>query len=97
MYQVPAGFRKRAAHFYTEQQLVSEGSDAWAKGNIDKFGQLMFELGNSAFYQKEKGIPEMKFIFDILQNTDGVYGARPRGAGFCGAVIGLIDPSQKKL
>ena len=38
----------------------------------------------------------MKLIFDILQETDGVYGARPSGAGFRGAVMGLIEPSKKE-
>lgn len=56
----------------------------------------MFESGNSSFYQQEIGIPEMKLIFDILQETDGVFGARPSDAGFRGAVIGLIDPSKKE-
>lgn len=37
----------------------------------------------------------MKLIFDILQESKGVYGARPSGAGFRRAVIGLIDPVYK--
>lgn len=57
----------------------------------------MFESGNSSFYKQETGIPEMKLIFGILQETEGVYGAHPSGAGFRGAVIGLIDPSKKTI
>lgn len=94
--QLPDRFRKRAAHFYTEQKRVLKGAEAYGKGDIDIFGQLMFESGNSSFYQQETGIPEMKLIFDILQETDGVYGAGPSGAGFRGAVIGLIDLSKKE-
>ena len=93
--QLPDRFRKRAAHIYTEQERVLRGAEAYAKGDIENFGQLMFESGNSSFYQQETGIPEMKLIFDILQETDGVYGARSSGAGFRGAVIGLINPSKK--
>lgn len=93
--QIPARFAKRAAHYYTEQARVLEGSKAYAQGNIEKFGQIMFESGNSSFYQQESGIPEMKTIFDILQNAEGVYGARPSGAGYRGAVIGLINPAYK--
>lgn len=95
--QLPERFRKRAAHFYTEQERVLAGAEAYAKGDIEQFGQLMFESGNSSFYQQETGIPEMKCIFDILEETEGVYGARPSGAGFRGAAIGLVDPSKKEV
>lgn len=42
------------------------------------------------------GIPEMKCIFDILQDSYGVYGAWPSGADFRIAIIGLVDPIQKE-
>lgn len=89
-------FRKRAAHYYTEQERVKLGAEAWANGDLKAFGQLMFESGHSSFYQQESGIPEMETIFDTLRNTDGVYGARPSGAGYRGAVIGLINPEYKE-
>ncbi|MGP6146552.1 GHMP family kinase ATP-binding protein [Jeotgalibaca sp. A122] len=94
--QLPERLRKRAAHYYTEQKRVSEGAKAWAAGDIEKFGQLMFESGESSFYQYESGIPEMQSIFYILKECKGVYGARPSGAGYRGAVIGLIDPNYKE-
>jgi len=93
--EIPVRFQKRAAHFYTEQDRVLQGAKAWEDGDIEQFGQLMFESGNSSFFQQESGIPEMKTIFDILKKSEGVYGARPSGAGYRGAVIGLIDPAYK--
>jgi len=92
---IPERFQKRAAHFYTEQDRVLQGAKAWGEGDIEQFGQLMFESGDSSFFQQESGIPEMKTIFDILRKSEGVYGARPSGAGYRGAVIGLIDPAYK--
>ena len=94
--QLPERFRKRAAHYYTEQARVEKGVQAWAEGDLHTFGQLMFESGESSFYQYESGIPEMKSIFYILKDCPGVYGARPSGAGYRGAVIGLIDPAYKE-
>ncbi|QGS37390.1 hypothetical protein FOB80_07850 [Aerococcus viridans] len=94
--QLPEHFRKRATHFYTEQSRVLKGAKAWAKGVTEEFGQLMFESGYSPFYQQETGIEEMKTIFDILKNEEGVYGARPSGAGFRRAVIGLVDSAYKE-
>ena len=93
--QIPVRFRKRAAHFYTEQQRVQDGAKAWAEGNLEKFGQYMWESGESSFYQYESGIQEMMSIYYILRECKGVYGARPSGAGYRGAVIGLIDPAYK--
>jgi len=92
---IPERFQKRAAHFYTEQDRVLQGAKAWGEGDIEQFGQLMFESGDSSFFQQESGIPEMKTIFDILRKSEGVYGARPSGAGYRGAVIGLVDPAYK--
>lgn len=94
--ELPERFRKRAAHFFTEQARVQEGEKAWAEGDIETFGRLMFESGESSFYQYESGIPEMKSIYYILRECKGVYGARPSGAGYRGAVIGLIDPAYKE-
>lgn len=56
----------------------------------------MFESGESSFYQYESGIPETKTIYDILRSCEGVYGARPSGAGYRGAVIGLVNPAYKE-
>lgn len=89
-------FCKRATHFYTEQERVEKGAEAWAKGDLETFGQLMFESGHSSFYQQESGIPEMETIYNILKDTEGVYGARPSGAGYRGAVIGLVNPDFKE-
>ncbi|MFV8765449.1 galactokinase [Aerococcus urinaeequi] len=59
-------FRKRATHSYTEQDRVEKGAEAWANGDIETFGQLMFESGHSSFYQQESGIPEMEILSIIF-------------------------------
>lgn len=38
----------------------------------------------------------METIYNILKETEGVYGARPSGAGYRGAVIGLVNPEFKE-
>ena len=63
--QLPERFRKRAAHFYTEQARVLKGAKAWEKGDIKEFGQLMFESGHSSFYQQETGIAEIKDKYEV--------------------------------
>lgn len=90
-------FRKRAAHSYSEQERVKLGAETWSRRELEAFGQLMFESGHNSFYQKESGIPEMETIFNILRETEGLYGARPSGEGYRGEVIGLINPEYKML
>ncbi len=93
---LPGRFGRRAKHFYTEQARVLKGKEAWAQGDIATFGELMFESSDSTFNNYETGIPEMATIIDVLRESDGVYGARPSGAGFRGSVIGLVDPAYKE-
>ncbi|MGO4943068.1 GHMP family kinase ATP-binding protein [Ruoffia tabacinasalis] len=93
---LPGRFGRRAEHFYTEQARVLKGKEAWAKGDLTAFGQLMYESSDSTFNNYETGIPEMATIMDILKKTEGVYGARPSGAGFRGSIIGLVDPAHKE-
>ena len=93
--QVPGKFQKRADHYYTEQQRVHAGVEAWRNGDLETFGQLMFESGASSIHQYESGCPELITIYNILKETTGVYGARFSGAGYRGCCVGLIDPAYK--
>ncbi len=92
---LPGRFGRRAEHFYTEQARVQKGIEAWSNGDVETFGQLMFESADSTFNNYETGIPEMATILDVLRKSEGVYGARPSGAGFRGSVIGLVNPEHK--
>lgn len=92
---LPGRFGRRTEHFYTEQARVQKGIEAWSNGDVETFGQLMFESADSTFNNYETGIPEMATILDVLRKSEGVYGARPSGAGFRGSVIGLVNPEYK--
>lgn len=94
--KVPGRFKKRLDHFFTEQERVKKGVEAWKAGDIITFGELMFESGDSSIYQYECGCPELITIFEILKDCKGVYGARFSGAGYRGCCIGLIDPDYKE-
>lgn len=94
--KMPERFRKRARHFFTENQRVKEGITAWKNGDLYAFGQLMFESGESSIYNYECGCPELITLYNSLRSTQGVYGARFSGAGYRGCCIGLIDPSYSE-
>lgn len=93
--RLPENWRKRADHFFGERQRVKDGVKAWKKGDIDKFGQLMFESGRSSIELYETGSENLKDLQDIFESVDGIYGGRFSGAGFNGSSIALVNPDKK--
>jgi len=91
--RLPENWAKRAEHWYSEFDRVEKGAEAWKVGDIETFGRLSFESGNSSVFNFETGSPELKTLFDIMKQTDGIYGGRFSGAGFKGCCMALIDPS----
>jgi len=94
--RLPDNWRKRAEHWYTEQERVMAGAEAWRKGDIEEYGRLSFQSGNSSIYNWETGSPELKSLYDIMTRTDGIYGGRFSGAGFKGCCMALIDPAYRE-
>ncbi len=93
-HQIPGRFRRRAEHFFSESNRVRRGVDAWRSGDVELFGRLMNESGQSSVENYECGSPELVSLFEILKTTPGVYGSRFSGAGFRGFCIALADPSR---
>jgi len=91
----PKRFRKRAEHFYSECGRVKQGVNAWQKGDIHALGRLIFDSCDSSINKYECGSPELIAIYNIMRETDGIYGGRFSGAGFKGACICLLDPTKK--
>lgn len=91
--RLPENFAKRAEHWYTEYQRVEKGAEAWRRGDLEEYGRLSFESGNSSIYNWETGSPELKTLYEIMTQTDGIYGGRFSGAGFKGCCMALIDPA----
>ena len=94
---LPENWRKRADHFYSENARVISGINAWKNGNIEKFGNLIFESGRSSIELYETGSSNLKDLQDIFENTDGIYGGRFSGAGFNGSSIALVDPQKEDI
>ena len=91
--RLPETFRKRAQHFYSEQERVEQGVQAWRKGDIDACGDAIRRSGESSINNWETGSEELKALSEIILRQDGVYGARFSGAGFKGCCMALFDPS----
>ena len=91
--KLPENWAKRAEHWYTEFLRVQKGAECWRKGDIEGYGKLSFESGRSSIYNYETGSPELKTLYEIMTQTDGIYGGRFSGAGFKGCCMALIDPA----
>lgn len=94
--KLPEVWVKRAEHYYSEFDRVIKGAEAWKNGDIETFGKLCFESGYSSIYNWETGCPELIELYNILTQTDGVYGGRFSGAGFKGCSMAIIDPSLEE-
>ena len=94
--RLPANWRKRAEHYYSENERVKQGVAAWRAGDMARFGRIIFESGNSSINSYEAGSQELKALHEIALRTDGVYGGRFSGAGFKGCYMALIDPAYRE-
>lgn len=94
--KLPTSWAKRAEHWYTEFDRVEKGVKLWEQGDLEGFGKLIFESGLSSIENYETGSSELKKIYDIMTNTQGIYGGRFSGAGFKGCCMALINPQYKE-
>lgn len=90
--KLPDNWRKRAEHWYSEFERVEKAAEAWRTGDIDTYGRLSFESGESSITMWETGSPELKTLYELMTKTNGIYGGRFSGAGFKGCCMALIDP-----
>ena len=94
--KMPPRFARRAEHFYSEYKRVRKGVTAWETGNLELFGKLSFESCESSVKNYECGSEELIAIYNIMRQTEGIYGGRFSGAGFKGACIALINPEKRE-
>ena len=73
---------------------MEAGAEAWRRGDIEEYGRLSFESGWSSIHNWESGAPEQIKLYEIMRETDGIYGGRFSGAGFKGCCMALIDPAK---
>ena len=91
---LPENFRRRAEHYFGEIRRAEKGAEAWRQGDLDTYGRLVFESGKSSIEKYECGCRELITLYNIMTETDGIYGGRFSGAGFKGCCMALIDPEK---
>jgi galactokinase len=86
----------RALHITGENERVLEGSEALRRGDIARFGELMFASHESSMVNFENSCPELDRLVEAARATPGVYGARLSGGGFGGATINLVEAGREE-
>ena len=81
--------RARALHITGEGERVLAGVSALAGGQMEKFGQLMFQSHESSRRNFENSTPFLDALVEIAATIQGVLGARLTGGGFGGSTIWL--------
>ena len=94
--RLPENWRKRAEHFYSESERVEKAAEAWRRGDIEEYGRLSFESGYSSIHNWETGSSELIKLYEIMTQTEGIYGGRFSGAGFKGCCLAIIDPAYEE-
>lgn len=92
--RLPENFQKRAIHYFSEYARAEAGAEAWKNGDLETYGKLIFESGESSIKNYECGCPELITLYEIMTKTPGVYGGRFSGAGFKGCCMALVDPAM---
>jgi len=93
---LPPHLQLRARHFFGESERVRNGEDAWERGDLGRFGQLMNQSGHSSIHNYGCGSPELRTLYQILGTLEGVHGSRFSGGGFGGCCMALIQPGAEE-
>ncbi len=85
----PTTFR-RAKHAISENDRTEKAKEAFARGDLAAFGDLMNESHDSLRDDYEVSSKGLNALVDIARKIEGVYGARMTGAGFGGCTVTLV-------
>lgn len=81
---------RRCRHVISENQRVLDAAGSLRAGDLDQFGQLMYESHRSLQKDYEVSSTELDLLVDIAASCEGVYGSRMTGGGFGGCTITLV-------
>ena len=83
--------QRRARHVVTENQRVLESLELLGSGDVEGFGDLMYDSHESLCHDYEVSCRELDILVDATLEMRGVAGARMTGAGFGGCTVNLVE------
>ena len=84
----------RAAHPIGEDERVIQGATLLEKGDLEGFGQLLFDSHESSRTMFENSCEELDNVVAVTKTVPGVLGARLSGGGFGGSAVVLVKADQ---
>ncbi|WP_282088444.1 galactokinase [Aquimarina algiphila] len=81
---------ERASYVIEENDRVLQASESLEKGDLQRFGKLMYASHNGLQHQYEVSCKELDFLVDFSKDKTEIVGSRMMGGGFGGCTINLI-------
>lgn len=95
-FEAPSGgfrIKSRLRHVFTEAERVEKSKECIEKGQMDKFGELMYQSHKSCAEDYEISCSQLDKLVEIAREN-GAVGARLTGAGFGGCTVNLVQAQQ---
>ena len=86
----------RASYVSMENSRTKEAAEVIQKGQIKRFGELMYQSHEGLTNKYNVSCDELDFLVDYSKDFDQVIGARMMGGGFGGCTINLIHQDGLK-
>ena len=84
----------RARHVVNECFRVKQAAAILRSGDMEKFGQLLYDSHESSRVNFENSTPELDYLVELSKSVPGCIGARLSGGGFGGITIHLVRASE---
>jgi galactokinase len=89
--KLPEVVARRVRHVVTENQRVLDTLELIAEGDMEGFGELMYDSHESLKHDYEVSSKYLDILVDSTTDIDSCLGARMTGAGFGGCTVNLVE------
>lgn len=89
--ELPEVVARRARHVVTENQRVLDTLTLLGKGDMEGFGELMYDSHESLRHDYEVSSKHLDILVDSTTDIEACLGARMTGAGFGGCTVNLVE------
>jgi len=88
---LPDVIARRCRHVVYENARVIEAVEALEDGDMERFGELMYESHRSLRNDYEVSCEELDVLVETARGLPGTIGARMTGAGFGGCTVNIVE------
>jgi galactokinase len=91
---LPDHIYRRCRHVIAENERTETAARALEDGDLQTFGQLMYESHASLRDDYEVSCHELDLLVEAARDCAGVFGARMTGGGFGGSVVAMVETAK---